>query len=184
MKRAFLISGPESSGNRILASLLVRSGVEGAGSTNQVYTRNKLPTDSPLALTIIHANIREPILTLRERGYEVTVLVLFRDPVACEQSMVTRGHRDSLGAAHRRVLEAYTDVFMQLTELGCPFRIVSYDYLVTYPKEVYARLAKDLGLPVVMKGPIFWDDQPYDTIVDANAQYYGLARRERRIRSD
>lgn len=185
MKRAFLIAGPESSGNRILASLLVRAGVHGAGSTNQLYDRERLPDGSVSpVLTIIHHEIRGPITAMRERGYEVTVIVMTRDPFAQEQSMVQRGHVPSIEAAHKLALETYAENFSTILELGVPYRVVSYDYLVTYPLTVLHRILLDLDLPFVVEGPIYWDDKPYDHVVDANARYYGLAANRTRIRTD
>ena len=184
-KRAFLIAGPESSGNRIMASLLVRSGVHGAGSTNQLYSRERLPDgETSPVLTIIHHDIRDPILKLGALGYEVTVIVMMRDPFAQEQSMVQRGHVGSIEAAHQRVLDTYAENFATIKELGCKYRVVSYDYLVTYTLTVLHRIVTDLELPFVVTGPIHWDDQPYDHVVDANARHYGLTAKSTRIRTD
>jgi len=183
-KRAFIISGPESAGNRVVASLLVRAGVDGAGSTNQIYTRDHLPSTSRLALTIIHHELTAPITTLRERGYDVTVIVVFRDAVAQEASLVQRGHDDSTAAAHARIAVTYANNFKDILALNCKYRLVSYDYLVWHPLAVLGRLLADLKLPMITKGPIYWDDQPYDYIEDKNAAHYGIPAARTRINSD
>lgn len=53
-KVAYIISGPESSGNRLLAGILVRSGCSGEGSHNQPHCPNDIPEPDKHFVLIKH----------------------------------------------------------------------------------------------------------------------------------
>jgi hypothetical protein len=102
---AYLVAGFESSGNRLLASILVRSGCAGEASTNQPPLDRLPPPERPLVV-IAHEQptaerlaaphgqaVARWIAALNGRGYDpVRVLVIVREPVANIRSAIARGH--------------------------------------------------------------------------------------------
>lgn len=121
MKRCFLVVGPESAGNRLLAGVLIRAGCHGRASTHQEWDQ-ALPEDETPAVVIRsfpHGG-RWPELpgilqTLSDRGYQTTVLVTVRHPVALTESQVARGHARRVEESMDLVRKAYRRIFADLS---------------------------------------------------------------------
>jgi FkbM family methyltransferase len=93
-KTAYLVCGPVSSGNRVMAAVLMRSGCVGSSSTFQPLSPEELPEaqDDPFVM-ISHQNLTAWIRGLRARGHQrVVAVVMVREPVANIQSAIKRGH--------------------------------------------------------------------------------------------
>ena len=89
---AYRVAGFESSGNGLLASILVRSGCAGEASTDQP-TPDELPPPKRPLVVIDHDEVARWIAALRGRGYDpVRVLVIVRERIANIRSAITRGH--------------------------------------------------------------------------------------------
>lgn len=178
-KRAYVVVGPESSGNRLLTALLVRAGCAGAGSTSQPFD---LPTEEDPAVLLRsypHGNEWPDLAAicgeLRNRGYVVRVLVLVRDPWCVVQSQRTRQqHPEQLAWANIR--HAYTTLFGQLAPLNIWWTLVPYEALVLHPVEAVRRLLEMIDLPAEnLEGPFEVDGLSRLSIEDANAAHYDSA---------
>jgi hypothetical protein len=140
-----LVTGPESSGTRLVASMLVRAGASVEHHTPRpCIGKRAYLTDT----------------------YDAVVLVV-RNGYATKHSMVKNHHatdgrnEDDLCLAGRMIPEALLDILMSLDN---PEKL----YLLTYESVVHNdalyALCGDLGLSV---------DFECDPIGDANAKYFG-----------
>ena len=131
-KRAYLVTGPESAGNRMVAAILSEAGCYGEGSTSWAWNRWELPDGTVEPVVVIrsqpHGNqgdarrgfvsVFETVALLVAAGYETTVLVTHRDPVALTRSQVARGHvQDELEAVDN-VRDAYLTIYGELAYLS------------------------------------------------------------------
>ncbi len=168
---AYVVSGPTSSGNRLVASILVRSGCNGSSSTVQPKTRDELlPASGPFVM-IKHANLHKWIQSLRAIGYErVVVVVVVRESVANLQSMANRGHITDVSKAKLQRSQglalSITDALANNAEL----EIVTYEGLT---EDALKDWLPSIGLPYV-SGSLALDGQKApDVIHDMNAKHYG-----------
>ena len=106
---AYIVAGATSSGNRLLASILVRSGCRGEGSTRQPMTVDQLPPPEQPIVIIKHGALTGWIRAFRRLGYDhIVVIIPVREPIANASSMVAHGHLHDFEDAYQtqRVLEA------------------------------------------------------------------------------
>jgi len=102
---AYLVAGFESSGNRLLASILVRSGCAGEASTNQPSLDRLPPPERPLVVIAHEAPAADRVAVphgqavarwtaaLKSHGYDpIRVLAIVREPIANIRSAIARGH--------------------------------------------------------------------------------------------
>jgi hypothetical protein len=161
MKRAVMVVGPESSGTRLAARILVAAGVAGSDVHAQAYDW-RLPTE-PLILwrrSLPHRNewpdIPCMVRSLHAAGYDVLGMFTDRadEPLTLSQ-MASRGRTRK--AAARNIARAR--IIMATWPL--PKVLVQYEDLVARPKEMMAQMLSPLHLPVPDGIEIF----------DANAKY-------------
>lgn len=174
MKRCYVVVGPESSGNRLLASILVRAGCIGSASTEQPWG-DDLPSHENLAVVIRSYPHGEgwPYLNaiyncLEARDYEVFTLITVRSPVACLSSQVAQGHAIDSGTAAALYREAYRRI---LADVRGHFYLVPIESLILHPREATAALLALLGLPPVVDGPLIVNGRERH-ISDENWKHY------------
>lgn len=177
MKRAFLVTGPESAGNRLLAAVLSAAGCVGEGSTASRFNE-RLPFDEDPAVVIRsmpHGGDWYPVemllSTLRRRGYEVTVLVTTRDPVALARSQVANGHQPSEDDAHVAVCRAYDEIFDGLRHSQEISHLVPYESVTSEDPNAIPALLELLGLRPVGLASVEVDGLPRP-IENQNAKHY------------
>lgn len=151
--RAYLVCGPESSGNCYLTRLLVEAGCVGRGAGVQPFDGPgysiEIPHPRPERIAIVrslpHAgiwlDIEEQIRQLYHQGYRTTILVPIRDQYSQERSQLAAQHahcrRDYLANQCRAygiicdILSAGFDfLFVPYACLGRPdYRVWLRDYL-------------------------------------------------------
>lgn len=155
MRLAFLVVGPEASGNRYLTRLLVSGGCAGAGDYRQPFDdgwhiRIRPPRPERIAVCRSFPHAREwpclPTLVreLAEDGYTPTVLVCLRRPDVVELSQVGAGHVDRIADARRHYDKALAAIFGGIAESRVDSLPVCYAWL---GHDDYRRwLADRLGL--------------------------------------
>lgn len=173
--RCFLIVGPERSGNRLVASILVAAGCHGAGATFQPFGQS-LPTKEDPAVVIRslpHGN-RWPNLSairweLLDRGYEMILVIACRDMGCTLQSQVASGTDPSTALAN--IKRAYRTLFHFAGRRDVASVVVPYESLVLHPVGAPAALLARLGLPQIKLGPVTVEGV-VGRIANRNAQYY------------
>lgn len=163
-RNAYIVVGPESSGNRYLVRFLCAAGCAGRGEQDQPFDgpapgyRFVPPTDvtGPIAFyrSFPHGGLWPDLsamaTTARRAGFLVTVLVMVRDPAVVEMSQVRDGHVITAESALVRVQEAYRAIFDGLSRSGSEFVVVPYQSLA---RPSFRRWLTDrLGLPSVPDG--------------------------------
>lgn len=175
MKHAYLVVGPESCGNRLLAALLVRAGCVGSGSMAQP----PLPVyEDPVVIvrSYPHGNewpdLRQIVPALRDRGYLCRVLVTVRDAYATAESQ-HRGQHHSRELAAANIRRAYAEIFGQLAQLNVWYQLVTLESLVLHQAQAVRRLLEACDLPTGnLGGEIIVEGQAYTRIEDPNGKYY------------
>jgi len=128
--RSFIVCGPQSSGNRLVAAILTRAGLSGSGSTDQ-------PTDyninySKEWVIINHWNrIREWIAYFNANGHQVTMLIPIREAHACASSMVKTGHASSYESALKHINTVVAANLSLALIMGMRVELIPYSSLST-----------------------------------------------------
>lgn len=146
MPTLFIVAGPESSGNRLVASLLVAGGCRGEASTRQPEIGG-VPTDGD-AVIIAHdpGLIRRWLCWARSTRFDTHVVVVLRDWHATARSAVNRGHQPDLAASWEHLGGYYPGLFAVITEAQVPHTMVSYEAVVADRQAVSRWLMERLGL--------------------------------------
>lgn len=179
MKRCYLVTGPESAGNRLLAASLVAAGCEGLGATFQPY-HDRLPTTEKNAVVIRsmpHGHDWPDLIgicaELEGRGYRVHVLVTARDHHCMIDSQVeTHGHPEETAVSN--AARAYREIFDALAIVDADYTVVPYESLVLHPKAARERLLARLGLPLRVPETLRVEGV-HGPIEDGNAKHYEAA---------
>lgn len=174
MKRCFLVCGPESAGNRLLASLLARAGCIGEGSTTNRW-RERLPADETSAVIIRHRPSAAELAELDRRGYIVTALVTTRDLHCTTRSQVARGHCVTETEAWHGIGAAYREIFRALPD-NVDIVVAPFEAFTLHREAAANALLARLGLPKLMPGRVAIDNHLEPGIRDENAKWYGRAR--------
>jgi hypothetical protein len=161
MKQAVMIIGPESSGTRLAARILIAAGVAGSDVHDQAYDW-RLPTE-PLILwrrSLPHRNgwpdLPCMVRSLHAAGYDVLGMLTDRaDEPMIRSQMASRGRSRNAAARHIARARIIMDVW------PLPKVIVQYEDLVARPRETMEQMLAPLHLPVPDGIEIF----------DANAKY-------------
>ena len=175
-RRAYIVSGPVSSGNRTLAAILVRSGCRGEGSHRQPQTAGELlrpgPKGAPCVI-IKHGNLAHWCASLRAIGWErVTVLILVREPEANARSMVKHRHCPDLDTARRLRVRSIRQNLNDATFHADAWHIVTYEGLTEEALRVWL---PTIGLDYVA-GPLSLPGQNTPRkIANQNAKHYRAA---------
>lgn len=132
MKRAYLVVGPESSGNRKLAAQLIEAGCVGGTEFDHPFM-HELPTEEDPVVVVRsypHGNqwpdVADLFEILRGRGYCVRALVTVRDPLAVMRSQVARRHHPR-ELAWSNYQQAYLSLFEQLRRVNLWYALVPFD---------------------------------------------------------
>jgi hypothetical protein len=175
MPVAYLIAGPPSAGNRLVASALVRSGCLGVGAGDvQPKSFGDIPIagDQPLVI-IKHRKIFKWTRALYGAGYSrVVVIVIVREPIANALSLVERGHVVGLEDA-----QSYrTTVIAQNIASGLfadRLEIITYEGL----SELFlSHWLPEIGLPYI-PGPLDLPDQDTPSAIqNQNGKHYAACQ--------
>lgn len=146
MRRAFIVSGPLSSGNRLVGAILVRAGCWGEGSTNQPYSIKEIPVNVKDIVWIHPPSLPTLPNQLRSIGFdEITFIVVIREPEANARSMVKVGFCKSLEEAYqRRVIDVSATINIGLAN-DCKIEIITYEGLSVPMLKLWL---PRLGLPI------------------------------------
>lgn len=136
-KRAFIVSGPMSSGNRLLGAILVRAGCWGEGSTRQPKNISDIPVDlHDNVMWIKHGFFEKDIIDLKAAGFDITVIIIIREPEANCHSIVAHKHLSQITKQVLTLEEAYEERIeiiknsLDLAYLyGCHIEIITYEGL-------------------------------------------------------
>lgn len=173
MLKAYLIHGPESSGNKLMGRLLMAAGCHGNydgdsdawencppdGETPIVWVRSY-----PLTHHHLWPSIRQQVATLRGRGYNCHSLVMVRSWHSTIQSQIARGHVSTVQQAMTNMRLAMTLIMEGLQAALCPYEVVSYESIIQRPLPALAELFVRIGLPKLTELP--------EPIRDENAKYF------------
>lgn len=175
MKRAYLVTGAESSGTCYLTRLLIYAGCAGKPGGPQPFDGPGysivVPEPKPNLVVVQRSlphgeqwpDLKGNIGDLRRQGYFVTVLVLARDSFCQEKSHLAAGHSKS----HRQFTDtlslAWREVFAAV--LGCTVDFIVVPYHSLGRPEYRKWLAAELGLPGQFEEPF----------ADADTKYYEVA---------
>lgn len=161
--RAYLVLGGESTGTRLMTSILVRCGCagndgheqyldDGAKRQQAILASNRQPFVWRRSIphskqwVDIEKRLIHP-LTLLIPQEEICIIVMTRNWLAAAKSAVNAGHVHNIGQAIANLQKAYVDIF---SDLGMypkiDYHLVSYDFLVR-TRDVYLKyLLKNLKL--------------------------------------
>lgn len=166
MKRAFFVTGPESSGTRLMSSILIAAGCYG-DDTHEQRLDHAIPENEPLLVwrrSVPHRgewpNITGYLCDLQQAGYEVTTLIMSRDWHSMAISQEQAPHAADVDIAQRNIRDAYRHIFKY--RIGV-FEIVNYEALTQRPEGTIRYLLCRLGLPEVGIVP---------AVYDGNLKYY------------
>ena len=174
--RAFLVVGPESTGTRLVTSILIAGGCEGDSGHEQEFDK-KLPKAGTSGDIVWRRSIPHyfqwpsiPVLLdqLYKAGYGVQVVVTMREMSVTARSQVAAGHVANLRQAETNYIKALKHIFggLSIVVADPQITVVSYDMLTTYPEQTVPWLLRRLKLNQV-------DDGFIASIYDGNAKYMG-----------
>lgn len=143
-----LVTGPETSGNRMLCRMLIESGA------------NVLHKPMPMTHAIYPQDVDGVWTSFSELEWDAAVII-HRDLYCTLNGQVAAGHVKDIDHAIRRTREALSSIYAQLAVSGRPFWPVTYESLAR--PEAVNSLCLLLDLPGV----------PTTKWEDANAKYYG-----------
>lgn len=169
--------GPESSGNKLVARILIDAGCYGDASTQQRLDRFMPPKDVDdivLVRSYPHGSqadgirkfpdLKTEIVLFQEEGFcEFYAIVTVRDMYCTARSQVLRGHVKSAARAMHNIPIAYGRIYSQLGYYNIPSIHVTYESLVRRPAQTTLWLTAQLGLK---------NTRP-NYITDENQKYYG-----------
>lgn len=147
MKRLFLVCGPESAGNRLVAVYLARAGVDIDASTNEQLPERVTVQSRDVGLIVHHEpKLSRTVQLAQSFGRSVLMVVLVREYVANIRSMIARGHVDTAARAAERIRLSHLAALSAASRYGLPFVAVSYESLVLHPRETVENLLNALEL--------------------------------------
>ncbi len=171
-KVAYIVSGPESSGNRLLAGILVRSGCAGEGSHKQPHRPNDIPEPNKHFVLIKHTGdeVKKWTSILKSKGYKyITVIVVIREPIANVASMVSRQHCKFYPTIYENRTEKIIGTLEAAKEVADHIEIITYEG-ITEP--FLKQWLPMIGLPYV-PGPIRLPGQGiFQEITVQNSKHY------------
>lgn len=187
MKTCYYVAGPASSGNRYAVRLLVESGCYGAGDVDQPFDGPDdtlvVPPDGPERIALLRSfphgrrwpDLAAEVAQVRSAGYAVTVIVMARDPLACERSHVETGHTPTIEGARTWIDRAWREIGRGLGALPreVPVLVVPHASLArpTFRRWFLGRLGLEpKGQPEPWTDPDAKHYTAYERERDANGQ--------------
>lgn len=147
-KVAYLVLGPESSGTRLMTSILINAGCSGSADHEQPFDK-KIEGDLIVWRRSFPHNGKWPKIRLLLKqlgGYSVTIVVMVRDWYYLISSQVAGGHTQTAIEANDNAATAYVEIFSQLKNI--PFIVVSYESLILNGEKAQINMLNELGLPI------------------------------------
>jgi len=164
-KEAYLVFGAESSGNHLVADILVNAGCLGHSGNHpdwhgefkgwsdaQPWDKSPPIDETPIVWrrSIPHGgewtNIKSFIKNVRKRGYEVKCVVVIRELHPTVESQLKWHHVQSRDQGADNIARANLHIFSHLAAAKVPYVVTSYEALVNYP-EAQDKLLEELGIP-------------------------------------
>jgi tetratricopeptide (TPR) repeat protein len=157
-KRAFLVLGPESCGNRLVTQCLIAAGCDGEAGHTQKFDRpdGLVGAGSVIAWrrSLPHGpswpDLYQLLHRLRVAGYnDVRVFALLRNHYCAVRSQVNRHekHADTYEQAERNISGALRRIASFVLENNLPVRWITYESLVDpQQRESFVRVLKEWGL--------------------------------------
>jgi LPS sulfotransferase NodH len=141
MKIAYLVIGPESSGTRMMTKILLKAGCSGSGEYSQpwdsgafkgpkVVWRRSAPHGGKWVSS------KQMINRCIAEGYTPKLIIMNRDWIAVSSSQVAHNHSGNLTQALGKIRRAYKEIYQDLLSTRDEFIVVSYESLVSRPKQV------------------------------------------------
>ncbi len=171
MPNAYLVTGPESSGTRLMTAIIMACGAAGSAEHQQPWDTTDFPPAREFGVDIVFRrsiphgghipNLVEILQRMQQAGYTVRMVVMVRDMFACAHSQVRAGHVQDVVAAMANIINAYRLIATTITRVSCPAHFVPYEALILHP-EAIPEMVGCLGLTL---------DRPV-SITDENAKYY------------
>lgn len=158
--RAFFVLGPESSGTRLAAQILINAGCYGSADHVQVLDDDKfdLSTVDPTIPIVWRRSFphdgRMPNLAdmvRRVKYRQVTAIVTVRDWTCIHRSQLRDNqHATTPEQADRNISQAYELIFHKLRICNVGFRTFVYESMV-HDSQAQERFLESLGLSVPSK---------------------------------
>jgi hypothetical protein len=183
----YLAVGPKSSGNRLIARILMAAGCHGYGDVRQpkidelLTVAKELGSNAVAVRSFPHGSIADnrhwpdlKLLTskIRRHDYYPSVIVVIRDFYCTTHSQPEADHVHTVTKARANTKKAYVKIFTDLQ--GCmadhSYIYVTYEGLALHPQETINWLLPYIGLPAI-KVP--------EEITDENIKWYkrgGIAK--------
>jgi hypothetical protein len=167
---AYIVAGVNSSGNRLLASALVRSGCVGEGSTNQPMSIAEIPPPEQSVVIIKHGGLTGWIRRFRELGYQrIVVIIPIREPIANCASIVARGHLSDVEDAYHHRIVAISRNMIEALAQRVDLELITYEGLSEpFLKQWLPRI----GLPYVTGHLALPGQHASSEICNQNAKHY------------
>lgn len=174
-RRAFIVCGPESSGNRVLGAILCRAGCWGNGSTEQP-TIEQIPADADNVMLIRHHDLLQTFRALKARGFEPTAILTVREWTANLKSLVMRGHDASELAAEDRLRRTLLSNLCDAVTYHIPLIVTTYESLnrgsIRALLERLQLRIDNLDQPLDLRGQETPDQTFQPNPLAANAKHY------------
>jgi hypothetical protein len=121
--QAFVVVGPESSGNRFMVRLLVASGCQDNDTKDKLAFHRSFPHGKnwPDLNTIIK--------DLRTANYNPKLLIMVREGYANGLSQISQNHVRNIQDAEKHYKDAYRSIFRSVVEMDADFLVVPYSSL-------------------------------------------------------
>jgi hypothetical protein len=168
----FIINGPAASGNRLVGAILVRAGCWGEGSTNQPLTIHEVPVNVKNAIWIHpRCGLEVAIKGLKGFGFEITTILVIREPEANTRSMVKAGFFKDIETAHQERNNSIQYTINTSLKFGCNLEIITYEGLSNSMLKIWlpkiGLSADNLNLPLNLVG-----QNAASFISNENQKYY------------
>lgn len=180
VKRAYVVVGPESSGNKLLTALLIRAGCVGDPRDDGpgMWSIIEPATEQRVALTYSFPHgqewpdLRNVYWRLQNKGYLTWFLVAARDPWCVFQSQEQRRLKP-MPVAMANYQRSYREIFTQLHAIDAPYLMVPYEAITSEPEKSVQRLLELLSLPTDnLGGQLIINSRPVNEITNENAKHY------------
>jgi hypothetical protein len=174
-KEAFLVLGPESSGNHLVTDILINAGCKGHSGNHpdwhgefegwsdaQPWDTEHPSNETPIVWRRSTPHLKEwsdlaaLMNGLMDKDYDVKAVVVVRELYPTVESQMKWRHVSSPGEGRQNVQRAYLHIFRQLDRVGIPFVVASYEALVNYP-EAQDCLLMELGIALPPERLEVWD---------------------------
>lgn len=184
MNKAFIVCGPESSGNRLMGAILCRAGCWGSGSTEQPSNLDDIPKDEKLLMIIKHHYLAETYNKLKSFGYEVTAIMVIREWFANINSLIQRKHDNTIEEAEMRIKTTIQENITDSLENNIPLIVFPYESITN---DSIRNLLDKLGLksdnlnrPLDLKGQEYPDQTYFPKPLTENRKHYPAAPQPRK----